>query len=137
MFDHHINLRAYFQHDLNASLERPMAWLKEQSIWATGQVLANPEDPYWVMVGLVIQQFEGLVQGYQARAAVEPVGSDAVGHLTYEDGTNGAVPAVGGSSSCEFSPSAFNLVAPAGGPLQCCFVSHKLPCVCAAAAAFA
>lgn len=43
--------------------------LEEQERWLEAQVEAHAsDDPHWRAVGLVVAQFNGLVEGYQARA---------------------------------------------------------------------
>jgi len=85
VYDHHYNLKHYFKQQLNASLERPMAWLHQQEAWINAEVSKHPRDPYWQAIGLLLAQNEGLAQGYKARAAEEPEGSDVVGHLSEDD----------------------------------------------------
>jgi hypothetical protein len=72
---------------LNAThLDQAMLWLGAQERWAAAQVKSHPRDSYWQMLGLLSQQFEGLVEGYQARAAAQPAGSlGGVGRLARED----------------------------------------------------
>lgn len=35
-----------------------------QEIWTANQIKNNLKDPFWVTAGLVMEQFEGCVQGY-------------------------------------------------------------------------
>eukprot|EP01116_Phalansterium_solitarium_P020882 TRINITY_DN6321_c0_g1_i1.p1 TRINITY_DN6321_c0_g1~~TRINITY_DN6321_c0_g1_i1.p1 ORF type:complete len:550 (+),score=222.39 TRINITY_DN6321_c0_g1_i1:99-1748(+) len=44
------------------------AWIVENIAWARAQVAANPQDQYWVQVGLVFAQYDGLVDGYNVAA---------------------------------------------------------------------
>ena len=59
--------------------------LHQQEAWVTAEVSKHPKDPYWQAIGLLLAQNEGLAQGYKARAAEEPEGSDVVGHLSEDD----------------------------------------------------
>ncbi|GFR40954.1 hypothetical protein Agub_g1618, partial [Astrephomene gubernaculifera] len=68
IYDHHFNLRSYFDTMLNesAALELALDWLEEQEQWAAARVAsAPPSDPYWRLLGWLQQQFNGLVAGYQ------------------------------------------------------------------------
>ena len=40
---------------------RAKKFVQENTQWVRSQIQAHPEDPYWVQVGLVIAQFDGLV----------------------------------------------------------------------------
>jgi len=39
-------------------------WMTENDKWTRTQVTLNPRNPYWVQVGLVIQQSDGIFHGY-------------------------------------------------------------------------
>ncbi|PNH12428.1 Phospholipase B-like 1 [Tetrabaena socialis] len=74
MYDHHYNLKTYFNTMLNetTSLEEALDWLEVQEKLSNEQMRqAPPSDPYWRLLALVQAQFEGLVEGYQARAREE------------------------------------------------------------------
>jgi hypothetical protein len=43
-------------------------WLDEQESWMAEQIKTHASDPYWQTVNLVVQQYEGLIAGYQATA---------------------------------------------------------------------
>ncbi len=43
--------------------------MEEQDAYVRHQVDNNPHDPFWRALGLVLRQFDGLVEGYRARAA--------------------------------------------------------------------
>lgn len=46
-----------------------------QEAWVNEQLKSAPaDDPYWRLLGLVQRQFDGLVDGYQARAQQEEAG---------------------------------------------------------------
>ena len=45
---------------------RAKKFVQENTQWVRSQIQVHPEDPYWVQVGLVIAQFDGLVAGYQS-----------------------------------------------------------------------
>jgi hypothetical protein len=45
---------------------RAKKFVQENTQWVRSQIQAHPEDPYWVQVGLVMAQFDGLVAGYQS-----------------------------------------------------------------------
>lgn len=88
IFDHHHNLKSYFVKELNSSLDRPMQWLHEQQAWAAEQVAEHAaaaagsgddaEGGFWRLLGLLMLQFDGMVDGYQARAkAAAQAGGDA------------------------------------------------------------
>lgn len=50
------------------------------------QVDANPDDQFWRALGLVLKQFDGLVDGYRARVSSEgPAASHVYGNLTKRD----------------------------------------------------
>lgn len=60
--------------------------LEEQDAWVRQQVQAHADDPFWRALGLVMRQFDGLVDGYQARARAEgPAKSHEFGNLTKRD----------------------------------------------------
>ncbi|WIA33202.1 hypothetical protein OEZ86_006348 [Tetradesmus obliquus] len=75
--DHHHNLKHYFIHQLNASLEKPMQWVDQQDKWLRQQVAANQQDTYWQVQGLLLAQLDGLYEGYDAAMAA----ADAAGTL--------------------------------------------------------
>ncbi|KAG2448337.1 hypothetical protein HYH02_006919 [Chlamydomonas schloesseri] len=74
IFDHFSNLKAYFNTMLNETemVEKSLDWLEVQEAWVNEQLKSAPADePYWRLIGLVQRQFDGLVDGYQARAKQE------------------------------------------------------------------
>ncbi|KAG2499896.1 hypothetical protein HYH03_002184 [Edaphochlamys debaryana] len=74
IYDHHYNLKRYFIEVLNETVNREAAidWLEQQDAWVTERLAsADPEDPYWRVLGLVQAQFAGLVDGYQRAAREE------------------------------------------------------------------
>eukprot|EP00882_Tetradesmus_deserticola_P007826 GHRQ01008238.1.p1 GENE.GHRQ01008238.1~~GHRQ01008238.1.p1 ORF type:complete len:602 (+),score=264.47 GHRQ01008238.1:263-1807(+) len=75
--DHHHNLKHYFIHQLNASLEKPMQWVGQQDQWLRQQVASRPGDAYWQVQGLLLSQLDGLYEGYSAAMAA----ADAAGTL--------------------------------------------------------
>ena len=146
--DHHENLKVYFERTLNASLGRPMAFVRRQDAWVRrraaaaagmpqllseadggwpgggggdgGEAAADLEDDaaaaaaaaaaagcgapgsncggggggggdraYWTAVALMLRQWDGLVAGYEARAAAAAAAggaeADAVGRLSRAD----------------------------------------------------
>ncbi|EAY00683.1 Laminin A family protein [Trichomonas vaginalis G3] len=49
-------------------------WMEKNLEWTRNQVKANSSDPYWKSVGLILNQFDGLVEGYKLAAPVyEPL----------------------------------------------------------------
>ncbi len=66
----HAKARAFCQKARSATFRLPCAGyrLEAQEAWVNQQVAANPEDPYWRLLGLINTQFDGLVAGYQAAA---------------------------------------------------------------------
>ena len=88
--ENYINLHTYFTVTMNASLEEPMNWVREQDAWVRkqcadkvgfsmppGEQVHDRENKhqkkkfnaYWMAVCLAIRQFDGLVAGYKAAAA--------------------------------------------------------------------
>ncbi|KAK9864545.1 hypothetical protein WJX84_003217 [Apatococcus fuscideae] len=63
--DYHTNTFHYFTKDMNASLEKPMEWLKEQDKWLHEQIEENKGEPYWDYMDALLKQFDGMVDGYQ------------------------------------------------------------------------
>lgn len=43
-------------------------WLNDNMKWTRDQVEQNPNDAYWVDIGLILDQFDGHLQGYNAAA---------------------------------------------------------------------
>ncbi|PNW85360.1 hypothetical protein CHLRE_03g182750v5 [Chlamydomonas reinhardtii] len=77
IFDHFSNLKTYFNTMLNETemVEKSLDWLEVQEAWVNEQLKSAPaDDPYWRLLGLVQRQFDGLVDGYQARAQQEEAG---------------------------------------------------------------
>lgn len=104
IFDQFINLKSYFNGILYEGVDlsaAPMHWLGDQDAWIRQQVKASAKKendalaPRWRAVGLLQEQFRGLVEGYQARAQAEGAsnhsattannGSDTVGWLELSD----------------------------------------------------
>ena len=44
------------------------AYFSEQEEWISSNVAAFPSDPFWVSVGLITQQYDGLLDGYLTTA---------------------------------------------------------------------
>lgn len=44
------------------------AFFAAQEEWVVSNILANPTDPYWVNVGLLMAQFHGMQDGYNSAA---------------------------------------------------------------------
>ncbi|EIE22757.1 laminin A, partial [Coccomyxa subellipsoidea C-169] len=63
IYDHHVNMEAFF----NISTSGPSDWLLAQDAWAQEQV-ATGATPYWTTLGLILQQHEGLMDGYNLAA---------------------------------------------------------------------
>lgn len=80
------NLHAYFESTMGADLEQPMEWIHEQDEWLRGVCRDNRrkerDDRFWMAVCLVLQQFDGVVQGYQALYSEKP---GLVPELQYHD----------------------------------------------------
>ncbi|GAX74564.1 hypothetical protein CEUSTIGMA_g2013.t1 [Chlamydomonas eustigma] len=74
IYDQYINIYSYFTVNLypGEDLAPAMKWLDDQELWVRRLVQSKSKtDPMMRSVGLVLEQFEGLVQGYQARSQVE------------------------------------------------------------------
>ncbi|EIE19753.1 laminin A [Coccomyxa subellipsoidea C-169] len=61
--DYWSNTHEYFVKGMNASLEAPLTWLEEQEGWARAKVAEHQDSAYWQMLGLILQQFDGLYTG--------------------------------------------------------------------------
>ncbi|KAK2076982.1 hypothetical protein QBZ16_005210 [Prototheca wickerhamii] len=67
--DNWSNMHTYFTQVMNASVERPMAWIQEQDAWVRGRCAGREEsspDRFWAAVCLALKQFDGLKAGYWA-----------------------------------------------------------------------
>ena len=60
---HHINMKSYF----NLTTDRPAKWLVEQYEWSKQQVATN-QSAFWSMLGLLLSQHTGIMEGYWAAA---------------------------------------------------------------------
>lgn len=81
------NLHAYFVSTMGVDLEKPMEWIQEQDEWIREMCHSNSrrkksDARFWSAVCLVLQQFDGLVQGYQALYSERP---GRVPELQYHD----------------------------------------------------
>lgn len=63
IFDHHVNMDAFF----NISGSGPSDWLLAQDAWVQEQVATN-NTPFWSTLGLILEQHEGLMDGYNLAA---------------------------------------------------------------------
>ncbi|CAL8471420.1 g10962 [Coccomyxa elongata] len=81
--DYWSNTYTYFVEGMNASLPEPLAWLKRQEEWARREVSEHQESSYWQMLGLLFEQFDGLVAGYNARHHLEPDRIPALSRLDF------------------------------------------------------
>lgn len=78
--DYYENTLHYFKHQLKADLKKPMQWLRDQDTWTRQQLQQNgTSDLYWRGVDLVMRQFDGMVDGFEARRQHEQgQGADGV-----------------------------------------------------------
>lgn len=79
------NLHSYFVSTMGADLEKPMEWIRAQDEWVRRTCRdenKKHDDGFWVAVCLVLQQFDGVVQGYQAFRDERP---DLVPAIHYHD----------------------------------------------------
>eukprot|EP00698_Gefionella_okellyi_P003534 TRINITY_DN13325_c0_g1_i1.p1 TRINITY_DN13325_c0_g1~~TRINITY_DN13325_c0_g1_i1.p1 ORF type:complete len:531 (-),score=108.45 TRINITY_DN13325_c0_g1_i1:54-1646(-) len=60
--------RTYQQSVLNFK-PAVLQFMKDNDLWTKQQVKDHPTDPYWIHVGLVLNQLQGLVDGYNAFSA--------------------------------------------------------------------
>ena len=63
IYDHHVNMEAFFA--INTS--GPSHWLLDQDAWAQEQAATN-NTPFWTTLHLILQQHEGLMDGYTLAA---------------------------------------------------------------------
>lgn len=63
IYDHHVNMEAFFR--INSS--GPSDWLLDQDAWAQEQAATNTT-PFWTTLSLILQQHEGLMDGYSLAA---------------------------------------------------------------------
>lgn len=71
-------MHTYFTQVMNASVERPMAWIQEQDAWVRGRCAGREEsspDRFWAAVCLALKQFDGLKAGYWAARSGALAGS--------------------------------------------------------------
>jgi hypothetical protein len=95
IYDHWFNMDRYFRTQLNASMERPMAWLRRNDAWVRRAIAKNTastrgdehgveeeadnnghdekitDKQYWATVDLIVAQADGIAAGYGARSAHE------------------------------------------------------------------
>ena len=64
IYDHHVNMQAAFRVNTSA----PRDFLLEQDQWVREQVGFN-STPFWNVMGLLLAQHDGLMEGYAAAAA--------------------------------------------------------------------
>jgi hypothetical protein len=65
IYDHHVNMKAFF----NVSGAGPSDWLLEQDSWTREQVHRNKSSPLWNTMHLILEQHEGVMDGYNAAAS--------------------------------------------------------------------
>jgi hypothetical protein len=71
-----INLNWQNMRSQTEKSDKTVAFIQDNVAWIRGQVTANPADPYWISVGLVLAQFDGMVDGYNAnRGGLNPLTS--------------------------------------------------------------
>ncbi|BDA45664.1 Phospholipase B-like 1 [Coccomyxa sp. Obi] len=63
IYDHHVNMEAFFAINTTA----PSDWLLAQDAWAQEQAAKNTT-PFWTTLSLILQQHEGLMDGYTLAA---------------------------------------------------------------------
>ncbi len=82
--EQYANLYSYFVSTMGVDLEKPMEWIHTQDEWVRKTCRANrkDDDRFWDAVCLVLQQFDGVVQGYQAFSSDMP---GLVPDLQYHD----------------------------------------------------
>lgn len=64
IYDHHVNMEAFFGIETSG----PSDWLLAQDAWAQEQAATNTT-PFWATLSLILQQHEGLMDGYNLAAS--------------------------------------------------------------------
>eukprot|EP00049_Salpingoeca_infusionum_P011479 m.199418 g.199418 ORF g.199418 m.199418 type:complete len:533 (-) comp14943_c0_seq1:2649-4247(-) len=68
IYDQHHNLLAVFSSLANGPNQNMTSFLKTQTAWVDANVKNNTQDPFWVQVGLIMAQYQGLQDGYDSVA---------------------------------------------------------------------
>lgn len=70
IYDHYKNLAAFFLGDKSASTVTKLeSFMAEQQAFMQKMADGNKNDPFWRNVGLVLDQYMGLTEGYNYAAS--------------------------------------------------------------------
>lgn len=68
IFDHHTNVLSVFSELKNGPSKELTAYISNQTQWMDNQIKANPSDRFWQQVAMVLEQYRGLMDGYNSAA---------------------------------------------------------------------
>ncbi|EGD71986.1 phospholipase B-like protein B, partial [Salpingoeca rosetta] len=71
IYNHHINVLAVFSDLANGPSPELKSYINNQTQWIKKQLANNPSDRYWRQVGMILQQYDGLMDGYNAAAPAD------------------------------------------------------------------
>eukprot|EP01064_Diplonema_japonicum_P035654 TRINITY_DN7803_c0_g1_i2.p1 TRINITY_DN7803_c0_g1~~TRINITY_DN7803_c0_g1_i2.p1 ORF type:complete len:550 (+),score=130.96 TRINITY_DN7803_c0_g1_i2:42-1652(+) len=65
IWEHYLNMRLVHYGNLNSSeIKQVEQWMTQQDTWMRQQITSNPTDNFWVQLGNIVNQFDGLIAGY-------------------------------------------------------------------------
>ncbi|XP_022093226.1 putative phospholipase B-like 2 [Acanthaster planci] len=102
------NTQASFCHTMTPDCEKIKSFLGENLEWMKQQVELNPDDPYFYQMGLVLNQVDGVKDGYMNKPHRPTIDIDPFGFLLFQaggdlDGIEAALKADGGRKRGRFS----------------------------------
>ncbi len=83
-----VNTRASFCRSLTPDCQKIKGFLTENLQWMKAQVKANPNDPYFYQMGLILDQLSGLNDGYKKTPRKPSLDIDPFGFLLFQVGAD-------------------------------------------------
>ena len=72
MWAHYLNSQGYFFKESRPETRNlTRKFFDKQDAWMRSMIKQNPKDAYWMNVGYIVSQYDGLVDGYLATAEKE------------------------------------------------------------------